>query len=79
MAALSRLAQTHSASIKTDLGDPDFTESFQRHGDEFMVLYYRNRRIHDDSQTTIEETAPLVFIENNLVGWGQSAIEMVTR
>ena len=67
------------ASIEADLGDPDFIESFRREGEVFKVLYYRTHRTHDDSTTTMDETTPLVFIDNHLVGWGESAIDKATR
>lgn len=67
------------ASIESDLGDPDFIESFRRDGDAFRVLYYRTQRVHDDGRTTMDETTPLVFVNRELVGWGRSAIDKATR
>ncbi len=67
------------ASIRSDLGDPDFNESFQRNGEEFQVIYYRTRHVDNDGITTMNETTPLVFIDGVLVGWGQTAIENATR
>ncbi|MCZ6854507.1 MAG: DUF3192 domain-containing protein [Gammaproteobacteria bacterium] len=67
------------ASVESELGAPDFVESFQRDGDVFRVLYYRTQRIHDDRRTTMDETTPLVFIDRDLVGWGVSAIDKATR
>jgi hypothetical protein len=66
-------------AIQADLGEPDFNESFQRNGETFQVLYYRTRRVHDDSVTTKDETTPFVFIDRELVGWGETAIENATR
>ncbi len=66
-------------SVESELGDPDFNESFTRDGNNFQVLYYRTQRLHNDGQTTIDETTPLVFIERELVGWGQNAIDKATR
>lgn len=67
------------ASIESELGAPDFVESFQRDGDVFRVLYYRTQRIHDDRRTTMDETTPLVFVDRDLIGWGVSAIDKATR
>ena len=64
--------------IETDLGTPDFSESFHRDGDIFDVLYYRTQRVHNDSKTSMDETTPLVFVERELVGWGQSAVDKAT-
>lgn len=65
-------------SIESQMGDPDFVESFVRNGNNFTVLYYRTRRTHDDGQTTRDETTPLVFVDGKLVGWGDSAIDHAT-
>lgn len=66
-------------SVKDELGKPDFTESFIRNGDEYIVLFYRTRRMDGDGRTTRDETTPLVFVGGELVGWGDSAIENATR
>lgn len=66
-------------SIESDLGEPDFSDSFQRDGDIFTVLYYRTQRFHKDGETSMDETTPLVFIDDELVGWGESAIDKATR
>lgn len=65
-------------AIERDMGDADIVESFYRDGEEFKVLYYRTRRTHDDGKTTRDETTPLVFIDGELVGWGDSALEHAT-
>ena len=66
------------ASIEADLGNPDFTDAFQRNGSTFVVLYYRTRHMHDDGETTRDETTPLVFVDGRLVGWGPAAINHAT-
>ncbi|HKI75438.1 MAG TPA: DUF3192 domain-containing protein [Pseudomonadales bacterium] len=66
------------ASVESELGDPDFTDSFKRNGSTFVVLYYRTRHMHDDGRTTKDETTPLVFADGSLVGWGESAIDHAT-
>lgn len=65
-------------SIESQLGSPDFVESFVRNGANFTVLYYRTRHVHSDGKTTKDETTPLVFVDGKLVGWGQSAIDHAT-
>lgn len=60
------------------LGTPDFSESFLRDGEEFVVLFYRTHRRHGDGETSRDETTPLVFVNDDLVGWGESAIDKAT-
>ncbi|MEE4300850.1 MAG: DUF3192 domain-containing protein [Pseudomonadales bacterium] len=60
------------------LGTPDFSESFLREGREFVVLFYRTHRRHGDGETSRDETTPLVFVNDDLVGWGESAIAHAT-
>jgi len=67
------------AAIESDLGSADISEAFQGNGDDYRVLFYRTKRIDDDGRTTKNETTPLVFIDNKLVGWGDTAIEKATR
>lgn len=62
------------ASVTGELGAPDMTESFVRDGREFRVLFYRTRLMHEDGRLTRDETTPLVFVGDELVGWGESAI-----
>ena len=60
------------------LGAPDFSESFLRDGQEFAVLFYRTHRRRGDGETSRDETTPLVFVNDDLVGWGDSAIDYAT-
>lgn len=62
-------------SVVRALGKPDMTESFVREGLPFRVLFYRTRLHREDGRTTREETTPLVFVDDRLVGWGESAVE----
>jgi len=66
-------------SIEAEFGQPDFTDSFRRDGEAFRVLHYRTHHSHSDGKTTRDETTPLVFIDDQLVGWGDMAIEKATR
>lgn len=66
------------ATVEARLGMPDFVDAFLRGGEEFEVLYYRTHRNHSDGETTRDETTPLVFVEGDLVGWGDSAVEFAT-
>lgn len=61
-------------SVTAELGTADFTESFVRDGRTFRVLFYRTHRVREDGRTTRDETTPLVFVDGELVGWGESAV-----
>lgn len=69
------LAET---AVRDEMGKPDFKEAFMRNGDEFVVLYYRTHHVESDGITTKDETTPLVFVDGELVGWGESALENAT-
>lgn len=62
-------------SVIDEMGPPDMTESFVRGGQEFRVLFYRTRLVHEDGRLTRDETTPLVFANGQLVGWGETAID----
>lgn len=66
------------ALVEDELGKPDFVDSFLRDGSTFTVLYYRTRQIHSDGKTSRDETTPLVFVDDKLVGRGTSAIDHAT-
>lgn len=61
-------------SVTDELGPADLTESFVREGQTYRVLFYRTHRMHSDGRTTRDETVPLVFVDGELVGWGDSAL-----
>ena len=65
--------------VEAELGRADFYEAFQRQGDEFEVLYYRTHRVDGDGRTTKSETTPLVFVDEVLIGWGDTAVDNATR
>lgn len=69
-----RLGRTRD-SVVAELGTADFTESFVRDGRTFYVLRYRTHHAHEDGRTTKDETTPLVFVDDELVGWGESALD----
>jgi len=62
-------------SIESEFGTPDIVESFQRDGNAYKVWFYRTRHVTSDGMTRRDETTPLVFIDEELVGWGESAID----
>jgi hypothetical protein len=54
------------------LGLPADSEAFTDGDDEVRVLFYRTQRRHSDGDTTRDETTPLVFRNDLLVGWGDA-------
>jgi uncharacterized protein YceK len=67
--------QTAKDVIKNDLGAPDFNEVFAKDDDKVQILYYRTQRTDDDGLTTKDECTPLVFVNDELKGWGESAVK----
>jgi len=76
--AISRLEIGSSRETVVErLGTPDDSEAFQQNGEEVRVLFYRTRHRNADGDTTRDETTPLVFRDDRLVGWGESVYESV--
>jgi len=61
--------------IRTLMGKPDFSESFNKDGETVQVLFYRTHHDKSDGKTTKEECTPLIFKQNKLVGWGDKAYQ----
>ena len=57
------------------LGAPNFSEAFVKDSDEYRILYYRTQRRQSDGETTKDETTPLVFKNDRLIGWGEGTLE----
>ncbi|MEO0437551.1 MAG: DUF3192 domain-containing protein [Pseudomonadota bacterium] len=62
---------TTRSQIVRELGTPNDSEAFTFNGEEMRVLFYRTQRRHSDGDTTRDETTPLIFKNDVLVGWGQ--------
>ncbi len=65
---------TSRQSILSQLGAADFSEAFSRDQEQYRVLYYRTSHKHSDGDTTKDETTPLIFKNDLLVGWGHEAL-----
>jgi len=73
--AISRLQLGSSReSVLAAMGTPDFSDAFSHDESAYQIYYYRTHRVHADGDTTRDETTPLVFINDKLVGWGESAL-----
>ena len=63
--------------VTSRLGVPDFTELHQSDAGNVKVLFYRTHRNKGDGVTTKDECTPLVFVNSQLVGWGDSAYRKI--
>jgi hypothetical protein len=72
---ISELSPGVSKTAITDtFGPADFNELVNTNGEAVQVLYYRTQRIDDDGITTKNECTPLVFVKDELVGWGELSV-----
>lgn len=62
-------------TIRSLMGAPDFSESFDQNGTAVQVLFYRTHHIKSDGKTTKDECTPVIFKQNKLVGWGDKAYQ----
>ena len=53
--------------------EANFTESFAVDGTDHHVLFFRTHRVEADGAITRDETTPLIFVDDVLVGWGEQA------
>lgn len=60
------------SAVVTRLGPPSDSEAFTRDGETMRVLFYRTQHKHSDGETSRDETTPLVFENDRLIGWGQA-------
>jgi hypothetical protein len=61
-----------SSAVAEMLGIPADSEAFDRDGEQVRVLFYRTQHKHSDGDTIRDETTPLVFKNDRLVGWGNT-------
>ena len=68
---------TSYEEILNNMGIADYNEFYAKGDDTYQVLYYRTQRIDGDGATTKDECTPLVFKNSVLVGWGESAYNVI--
>jgi len=61
-------------SVIAKLGAPSFSDAFIKDGAEYRVLYYRTQHTQSDGETTKDGTTPLVFKNDQLIGWGEESL-----
>ena len=66
---------TTTQAVKDKLGSPVDSEAFMKGDSEIRVLFYRTTHKHSDGETSRDETTPLVFENDSLVGWGTTVYE----
>ena len=73
---ISRLELGSSRTdVVSKLGTPSFSEAYTHGAEEVRVLFFRTRHRHSDGATTRDETTPLVFKNDRLVGWGEDSYQ----
>lgn len=68
---------TQRSAVLMQLDTPSFSEAFVHKGKEYSVLFYRTHRISSDGATTKDETTPLVFKNDKLMGWGNELLSSI--
>jgi hypothetical protein len=68
---------TKTQSVIDKMGVADFNEALKKGDEQYQVLWYRTQRRDGDGVTTKDECTPLVFKNNELVGWGETALERI--
>jgi len=64
-------------TIIEQLGAPDFSEAFMKENDTYRILFYRTQHKSSDGQTSKDETTPLIFKNDKLIGWGIDSLASI--
>jgi outer membrane protein assembly factor BamE (lipoprotein component of BamABCDE complex) len=65
---------TERSNVLTRLGTPSFSEAFVKDDEQYNVLFYRTHLTKSDGKTTKDETTPLIFKNDTLIGWGNEVL-----
>lgn len=66
------LEKTHILEL---LGSPDITEAKRIDDRELQVMFYRTQHKKSDGITTEDECTALLFEDDELIAWGESAYQ----
>lgn len=55
------------------LGSPDITEAKEVDNVVYQVMFYRTQNITGDGMTTKDECTAMLFIDDQLIAWGDNA------
>ena len=61
--------------VTNKMGVADFNELITRGDNTYQILYYRTHRKDGDGVTTKNECTPLVFLNSELIGWGDNFVQ----
>jgi hypothetical protein len=62
--------------VEGAMGEPYSIESSLRNnGDKILILRYRTE--HSGSHVEENSTTPVAFVDNKLIGWGRSALQLL--
>lgn len=64
-------------AVALRMGEPAFNEALQKNDNQYQLLWYRTQLIDSDGVTTKDECTPLIFKNNILVGWGETALDLI--
>lgn len=64
-------------NVTRKMGVADFDELKSGSQGTVRILYYRTQRLKDDGVTTKDECTPIVFVNNELIGWGSAALDQI--
>ena len=65
---------TQRSAVLMHLDTPSYSEAFVQDGREYNVLFYRTHHVSSDGDTTKDETTPLIFENDKLMGWGHEVL-----
>jgi outer membrane protein assembly factor BamE (lipoprotein component of BamABCDE complex) len=65
---------TERSNVLMRLGTPSFSEAFVKDEEEYSVLFYRTHHTKSDGETAKNETTPLIFKNDILIGWGNEVL-----
>jgi hypothetical protein len=72
---LSLEQQVVRVDVIERLGSPDLTEAKQVQNNRYQVMFYRTQHQQSDGITTKDECTPLLFKDDSLIAWGDSAYQ----
>ena len=62
------------AGVTAQIVVPEFSEAYLSEGNRYTVYFYRTHHRRSDGDTTRNETTPLLFKNDILLGWGESLL-----
>ncbi|QSX32533.1 DUF3192 domain-containing protein [Shewanella avicenniae] len=63
------------AQVQLAMGHADFSEAKLFDGKKMLVLFYQTQRTVSDGLITRDECTPLLFVDEQLVAWGDDTYQ----